>query len=226
MAKNNFLLVDLKDKKTQKLAETITSLTSRKILDCLAEQDGTKSEISKKLNVPLPTVSYHLQKLQEAELVISKEFSYSKKGRVVDHYSLANKYIIIAPKKVSGLKQKLQGILPVAIISLGISVVLKVITLIQNKTYIGEFTDIRNLGTIETFTSPVAMVAEESAAVAGDMAIEASPELFRTTIDTTTQTAVQSQPDIALWFFLGSFVAIILYILILFVKEWLVKRKK
>ena len=68
------------------------------------------------------------QKLQQAKLVIAEEFHYSKKGREVNHYKLANKYIIIAPKKVSGLKEKLKGILPVAAAALGISAVIKLVT--------------------------------------------------------------------------------------------------
>ncbi len=121
MSKNNFLLVDLNEAKTKKLAETITSDTSRKILNYLTEKEGAESVIAKELDLPLPTVHYHLQKLQEAGLVTVEEFHYSTKGREVNHYKLANKYIIIAPKKVTGLKQKLRGILPVALIILGIS---------------------------------------------------------------------------------------------------------
>ena len=39
--KNNFLLVDLEDTKTKKLANTITSDTSRKILNYLAEKEDS-----------------------------------------------------------------------------------------------------------------------------------------------------------------------------------------
>jgi len=124
MPENNFLLVDLNEPKTKKLAETITSDTSRKILNHLTEKEGTESEISDTLKIPLPTIHYHLQKLQEAGLVIVEEFHYSKKGREVNHYKLANKYIIIAPKKVTGLGEKLRGILPVAGIVLLASAVL------------------------------------------------------------------------------------------------------
>lgn len=123
MAKNNFLLVDLNESKTKKLAETITSDTSRKILNYLTEKEGTESVVAKELNLPLPTVHYHLQKLQEAGLVMVEEFHYSEKGREVNHYKLANKYIIIAPKKVTGLKQKLRGILPVGLIIAGVSAI-------------------------------------------------------------------------------------------------------
>ncbi|MBS3123208.1 helix-turn-helix transcriptional regulator [Candidatus Woesearchaeota archaeon] len=97
MPKNNFLLVDLNEPKTKKLAETITSETSRKILNYLADKEhATEAQISKELSLPISTVHYHLQKLLEANLLRVEEFHYSKKGREVNHYKLANKYIIIS----------------------------------------------------------------------------------------------------------------------------------
>src|SRR3989338_728505 len=110
MSKTNFLLVDLNEAKTKKLAE---------------KEHDTEAKISETLQLPISTVHYHLQKLQEAGLILVEEFHYSPKGREVNHYKLANKYIIIAPKHVSGLREKLKGILPVGIIALGISAVIK-----------------------------------------------------------------------------------------------------
>ncbi len=208
MAKSNFLLVDLNEKKTKKLAETITSDTSRKILNHLAEKShDTEANIAKDINKPISTVHYHLLKLVEARLVIVEEFHYSQKGREVNHYKLANKYIIIAPKKVSGLKQKLKGILPVGIIALGISVVIKFITSFQNKT---AFTAAR---------APV-MLAEQAVDKAeSTMMADAVPRV----VEGTAKVVTSSQPDIALWFFLGSVVTIAVYVLYQMIKERLKK---
>ncbi len=212
--KNNFILVDLNDTKTKKLAETITSKTSRKILNHLAEENDSKSSMSKKLDIPLPTITYHLQKLEQAGLVISKEFTYSKKGRVVDHYALANKYIIIAPKKVSGLSQKLRGILPVAIIALGISAVIKFFTLPAQKIgFAGETEYVASIASARLVEEADAL-AESAPAVA-----DAMPTLYDTAIQTT-----QSQPDIALWFLIGSVSTIVLYIIVQVFRGYLSKR--
>ncbi len=122
--KNNFLLVDLADSATKDLAETISSTTSRKILDYLANVENvSESEIAKKCGIAISTVHYHLQKLVAAKLVEIEGFTYSKKGREVNHYKLANKYIIIAPKKVTGLASKLRGILPALGITAGVAFV-------------------------------------------------------------------------------------------------------
>ena len=113
---SNLLLIDLNDSRTKDIASTITSDTSRKILSYLASKEKvTSSQVSKDLGVAMSTVSYHLSKLVEAKLVESDEFTYSKKGREINHYKLANKYIIIAPKKVEGLREKLKGLLPVGL---------------------------------------------------------------------------------------------------------------
>jgi DNA-binding transcriptional ArsR family regulator len=204
MSKNNLLLVDLNDKKTKKLAETITSETSRKILNHLAEKEhDTEANISKDLSIPISTVHYHLQKLQESSLISVDEFHYSPKGREVNHYSLANKYIIIAPKKISGLKQKLKNILPVALTALGISAIIKLFTSFTGTSF----------GQDKVMAVERAVLTE----VADEMAY-AAPEAAKEVAQ-----SVSSQPDIAFWFLIGSVSTIALYLVIGMVKEWIKK---
>ncbi len=195
MTKSNFLLVDLNEPKTKKLAETITSDTSRKILNYLAEQEDAEANIAKMLGIPISTTHYHLQKLQEAGLVTAKEFHYSQKGREVNHYKLANKYIIIAPQKTEGLREKLKGILPVAGIVLGISAVIKIVQTLTAKSMFGA----------ETKVAAAADTMMESTALAAPLLAKEAP--------------LTSQPDIALWFLIGSAVTIALYAFYVWIKE-------
>lgn len=116
MPKQSFLLVSLQEDKAKKLAQAVSNESCRKILDFLTEKEATESELAKKLNLPMPTVHYNLKQLVDARLVSADEFHYSKKGREVSHYRLANKYIIIAPKSTFGIKEKLKSILPAALI--------------------------------------------------------------------------------------------------------------
>lgn len=113
MAKDKFLLVSLKDDEAKKLAQVITNDTSRKILDFLSESEATETQIAQALAVPLPTVHYNLKALESAKLVVCEQFHYSSKGREVNHYKLANKYIIIAPQSTYGIREKLKSLLPV-----------------------------------------------------------------------------------------------------------------
>ena len=198
MAKNNFLLVDLNETKTKKLAETITSDTSRKILNYLAEKEhDTEANIAKELNIPISTVHYHLQKLVEAKLISVEEFHYSQKGREVNHYKLANKYIIIAPKHISGLREKLKGILPVAIISVGIAAVIKVFQGFA--------------GTVGTFETAKMVTTEAAPVLMKEVVYDMGPH-------PPVPSCVQ-QPDFALWFLVGSISAIVIYLIVMMIRE-------
>jgi DNA-binding transcriptional ArsR family regulator len=115
---NNFLLISLDEKKSKKIAEAINNETSRKILDHLAKKECTETDLSKELDIPISTIHYNLRQLMEANLVIVDEFHYSSKGKEVNHYKLANKYIIIAPKGSDNrFMEALNKILPLTIIT-------------------------------------------------------------------------------------------------------------
>ncbi len=231
MSKTNFLLVDLNEPKTKKLAETITSDTSRKILNHLTEKEDTEANIAHILSLPISTVHYHLQKLQEAGLVIVDEFHYSSKGREINHYKLANKYIIIAPQKVSGLREKLKGILPVAVASLAVGFVLKLYSEFNKASVmLGTRTVDYATETAQKVAAPTIQqaIVQESAAPTLHQAImqEAAPTIQQAvqkeTMQFATQTVtapVSAGPDIALWFLIGSASTIVLYILFSFIKE-------
>src|SRR3989344_9051421 len=119
MPSKNFLLLSLEDTKIKKVSNVISNHSCRKILDYLSNKEATESELAEKLQIPISTVHYNLQQLMETGLINAEEFHYSKKGKEVSHYKIANKYIIIAPKKTFGIKEKLKSILPVALIASG-----------------------------------------------------------------------------------------------------------
>jgi len=125
--KDTFLLVSLEEENAKKLAQVITNESCRQILDLLSQKSATETEISKELNLPISTVHYNLQQLLKSKLVDAKEYHYSEKGKEVLHYSIANKYIIIAPKNATeSIKDKLMKLIPVAFFisaaTLGISI--------------------------------------------------------------------------------------------------------
>jgi DNA-binding transcriptional ArsR family regulator len=126
MAEEKFIMVSLKEDDAKQLAQVISNDTSRKILDHLSEvKDDTETDIAKKLKVPISTVHYNLRALIKAKLIHANEFHYSEKGKEVNHYSIANKYVIIAPKNApETLRDKLKKILPViGIIGFGTALV-------------------------------------------------------------------------------------------------------
>jgi DNA-binding transcriptional ArsR family regulator len=133
--KESFVLVSLEEGKSKKLAQSIGNKTCRKILNFLADNDNaTESHIAKELKIALSTVHYNLKQLKEAGLVDVDEFHYSKKGREVDHYTLANKYIVIAPRVTEKVMEKLKRILPVTTIALATAGLMKIFSNLYTKT--------------------------------------------------------------------------------------------
>jgi len=127
------MLVSLKEEKAKKLAQVISNPTCTKILDHIAKKGSdTESEIAKTLKIPLSTVHYNLKQLVGAKLVLAEEYTYSKKGREILHYKLANKYIIIAPEEEKeDFMEKLKHFLPITLITLGAAAILKLLGLLN-----------------------------------------------------------------------------------------------
>ena len=122
---NKFLLLSLNEKESKSVAQILSNDTARKILDHLTEkQEASASEMSKELNIPLPTMDYNLKQLVKAKLVESKEFVWSSRGKEISIYRLAKKLVIIAPKSTS-LKE-IKSLLPIAIITAITAFILKV----------------------------------------------------------------------------------------------------
>jgi len=193
MTKEKFLLVSLSESKTKQISQTIANETCRKILDYLADKDSTESELAEKLDIPISTVHYNLQQLQKAKLVVADEYHYSKKGKEVNHYKLANKYIIIAPKSTYGIKEKLKSILPVALI------------VAAGTTFLQFFTKSKTMFTGIQEASPRMLAVEEAVM---DNAAQKTAEAAPAVVD-----KLPLFSNIALWFFIGAASTIILYLL-------------
>lgn len=196
MAKKNFLLLSMEDDKIKKVSNVISNESCRKILDYLSEKDSTESELAQKLNIPISTVHYNLQQLMETGLIESSEFHYSEKGKEMSHYKLANKYIIIAPKKTFGIKEKLKSILPVALIASGAALAIQLVNKYFLKT---------TPSTTESLMVAKSAIADEGATIS--MAVQAPTQ------------PVVSEPNVALWFLGGALFALLIYLIIVLIKK-------
>ena len=189
MASKNFLLVSLEESKAKQLAQIVSSDVCRKILDHLSVKDShaTEVEISRELSIPLSTVHYNLKQLLQSGIVKAEEFHYSEKGREVLHYSLANKYIIIAPTAADteGLASKLKKILPV------------VLVLAATGAVIQFFSTIRSSVTEFGANAPAPMMQKAAAET--------------TALQAQAIQAPAQQPSVALWFVLGGLFALVIY---------------
>jgi DNA-binding transcriptional ArsR family regulator len=239
--KQTFLMVSLEEDKAKKLAQVISNDTSRKILDHLANKKASETELAKELSLPISTVHYNLKALLETKLVEATEFHYSEKGKEVLHYSLANKYVIIAPKAVTeSFKDKLKNLLPVGfLIAAGAAVIH-----LMSSSWIG-----RTLSkSVETVQGPVletvgssavpaleegvrdTAVAATKSAVLGEVQQEAAASasepmnqaaqvvaervVHNQTVQVVTERIVDTAPSIPYWFWfvIGAVAALILYL--------------
>jgi len=186
---DKYILVSLDEKKSKDIANVISNDTSRRILDFLGENDKVAPvEISKKLSIPISTITYNLKHLREQGLIESKDFAWSDKGKKVELYSLARKLIIIAPKGFDW-KDSIKKILPVALVG---AVGTAMLGLFSKISLLGESAKV--MGVQEASMD----LAEEAAM---DMAAGSAPTV--------------SQMPLPYWLFFLIFVIIILGIMLL-----------
>ena len=207
MAKEKFLMVSLEDNQAKQLAEVLSNDTSRKIINYLSEhEDVTETHLAEILNIPLPTVHYNLQKLKEAQLVGVEEFHYSKIGKEVNHYKLANKYVIITPKPVKGIKTQLRHILPAVLGIAGVSAILYLV-----KSRFVSYTQ-PVMESAKSIAVERAAEAAETAAGPASFAMQSAQDAASEALQKTVQYG--SEPNIALWFLIGGLSALAIYIAI------------
>lgn len=204
MGTKNFLLLSLEDAEAKKVANIVSNDSCRKILDYLSDKEATESELAEKLSIPISTIHYNLQQLIEAKLVEAEEFHYSPKGREVNHYKLANKYIIITPKKVTGIRQKLRSILPAGLIAIGAAGIIQLLS-----KYMAVQPGIAPMMAQEAAPE----MARIAAKAAVDEAAQDSMMLAAPVAEPIAQTASIWQ-NAALWFLIGAVAALTVYTII------------
>lgn len=239
MTKNNFLLLSLDDEKTKNIANVVSNKSCKKILDYLAENDDvTESQVAKDLNLAISTVHYNLKQLIESGLVLSDEFHYSKKGREVSHYKLANKVIIIAPKKEKNFSEVLKNFFAITGISAGVAGVIHffqkrtMFSAVESANFASYAADdgmlgagARSMPKIAMDTAEVAMdeVVEEVATEAVLAATPQAPEAMLATPPDVWTAPVASEPNAAIWFLIGGVTAGVAYLIVALIQRKLQK---
>ena len=143
-----FILVNLHEKKSKDIATVMSNETARKILDFLTDKENiSPSELSKKLDIPINTITHALKLLEQEGFIIRADHAWSEKGKKVFLYSLTKKMILIVPKGYDW-KESLKKILPLALIGAALSLALRIYSYTQ-----------------KTATSAESMVSEKSLAL-------------------------------------------------------------
>ena len=93
------LILPLNDKNSKKISQIISNDTARNILEAIASEPLSASLIAEKLRIPLSTVQYNLEKLNDAGLAKVERTKYSEKMKHVKIYAPQRKFVVIVPEK-------------------------------------------------------------------------------------------------------------------------------
>jgi DNA-binding transcriptional ArsR family regulator len=96
---DNVVILEPGDERAQKISKAMASQTASDILQLLAENKKSLTEITDRLAIPLTTAKYHIENLLEAGLITVAEIKYSVKGREIKIYAVTNQLLIVAPRQ-------------------------------------------------------------------------------------------------------------------------------
>ena len=99
---------------SKELSQVLANDTCRLILDTVSDEALSTSQVANTLGLNLSTVDYNIKKLEAVGLVEVSHKKWSPKGRKVNYYAPANKFIVILPKFIKGdVLKALKGVLPI-----------------------------------------------------------------------------------------------------------------
>ncbi|QGN06980.1 ArsR family transcriptional regulator [Halorhabdus sp. CBA1104] len=88
-------LLGLTEEQADEILAAISSMTARRILDVLYDEPRPTSEIATALDSSVQNVSYHLERLEDADLVEVVDTWYSAQGREMDVYGPTNGGLVL-----------------------------------------------------------------------------------------------------------------------------------
>lgn len=92
---NEIQLLSIDDAAADEVFSTLSSTTTRAILSSLCEAPQTASDVSKEVGTSLQNATYHLEKLQGANLIEVVDTWYSDSGREMKVYAPTNESLVL-----------------------------------------------------------------------------------------------------------------------------------
>lgn len=89
------VVLELASEHADRVFKSLASETARRVLQTLYEEPRVASDIADEINTSLQNVDYHLQNLQEAELVEIVDTWYSEKGNEMKVYAPTAKALMV-----------------------------------------------------------------------------------------------------------------------------------
>lgn len=223
------LLVLPLGKESKKITQVITNDTARQIIELLAEDSMSASDIATQLDVPLTTIKYNLENLVDVGLIKIERIKYSEKGRQVKVYAPIRKLIVLVPGKtdsttVMDVLKKYLGLIFAAVFASGLVEMITRSDGIANSTLNGGSSD-------ELLNTSLTDHSSNISESIGEIPVEAPtsiPETAQKLAETSTQPIIDSIEEesvriavdpgltqhLGLWFLFGSLFIITLIIII------------
>ncbi|ASJ11097.1 transcriptional regulator [Thermococcus sp. P6] len=114
--------IDIHDDRARELAQILTNEKAIEILHLVEDRPLSISEISRQLDIPISTVSYHIDKMLRVGLVEVAGKKYGKRLQEVRLYRASNRPILLVPRKsVSKIRKSALGFERLHLISLSVA---------------------------------------------------------------------------------------------------------
>ena len=118
------------DEDVSAVLDALSSETARKILNTVYEEPGTPSELADRLDMSIQKVSYHLEKLEDEELIAVAGVQYSEKGQEMKVYEPPEDPLVLfvgTQDRKQSLRSLVRRVLPVIGILTAASVMLQLL---------------------------------------------------------------------------------------------------
>jgi DNA-binding transcriptional ArsR family regulator len=232
---DNVVILEPGDERAQKISKAMASQTASDILQLLADNKKSLTEITDRLSIPLTTAKYHIENLLDAGLITVAETKYSVKGREIKIYAVTNQLLIVAPRQsnVRSLLLKYATLFGIVVFgSLAISLLSPLLG--QEIVTDNSMKWAPGMETYSYATTPARTVSEgivPNVSLTPDMVINGSKGVSQISLENITSvpipvatpvpvppgtgaaSATTALPDIALAFFLGGTIVIIVLVM-------------
>jgi len=123
-------VIGLDSEDADDLIGALSSGTARELLTALHEDPATPSKLAERVDTSLQNTQYHLEKLEDADVIEVVDTAYSAKGREMKVYAPANQPLVVFAgdeEKSTGLKAALTRLLGAFAVLAGLSVLVQAI---------------------------------------------------------------------------------------------------
>ena len=123
-------VIGLDSEDADDLIGALSSGTARELLTALHEDPATPSKLADRVDTSLQNAQYHLEKLEDADVIEVIDTAYSANGREMKVYAPANQPLVVfagGEEKSTGLKAALTRLLGAFALLAGLSVLVQAV---------------------------------------------------------------------------------------------------